>query len=148
MAKHTKKQDVFFGQYETQLNGYAYLLAKLGYLPVNQAGLIYFEPDYSDPDTVAEAMSTSDFIPFPFKVDQVLVDLKPNELIPPLLKRARKLYDMKAPPKSRDGCKNCALLSDLVAAVGTTKGTDSLNLPLIMAGALQLADSINERWTM
>ena len=49
-----------------------------------------------------------------FNATVVEVDLKPEELIPPLLQRVRQIGEMEAPPSSDSGCKECDLVEALI----------------------------------
>ncbi len=106
-AHWTAGQKEYLPIYEVQLNAYAYLAERIGLTPVRALSLIYMEPN-------SERDAGSDVGPaLPFAARRVHVNLKPD-VIPPLLATARRTFDLSAPPKSNEGCEDCARL-DLLA---------------------------------
>jgi hypothetical protein len=112
-AKYTGAQDELLPMYDIQLNGYAYIAERTGFSPVSGLGLIYYEPqtDISEPEIDSYVMDGGFAMHFSPK-------LKPMELrtdvIPPLLKKAKEIFDMSRPPASATGCKNCDLLDQMM----------------------------------
>lgn len=113
-ARFTGAQDSLFPLYETQLNVYATIAARVGPQPVSGLALIYMEPqtgaemakDGGNCRDAGFAMQFSAYI--------LPVQIKPS-IIPPLLKRAREIFDATAPPSSREGCIDCRLFAELSA---------------------------------
>ncbi len=54
----------------------------------------------------------------PFEARRVHVNLRPDELIPPLLATARRTFDLARPPASKEGCEDCVLLDELLEGLG------------------------------
>ncbi len=117
-AKVTKTQDKLFPLYDVQLNVYAYIAERLTkrepLSPVSGMCLIYFEPQ-TDGELMDFALEEG--FDMRFKATVKPVELKANEMIPPLLSQAREIYDMERPPEHIDDCKNSELLSQLMEIV-------------------------------
>jgi hypothetical protein len=43
------------------------------------------------------------------------LELQPDKMIPPLLSEVRRICDLAAPPKSREGCVDCDRMGELVS---------------------------------
>jgi hypothetical protein len=116
-SRYTKGQDKLLPLYRVQLNAYAYIGERIGFEPVRGLGLFYFEPrtDISE-DTVIEYVSGEGFN-MNFKGSFHPVELDAG-IIPPLLGRARELYDSSQIPPGRSGCKDCERLDHLLDFVG------------------------------
>jgi len=99
--------------YEVQLNGYAIIAEENGYAPVEQVGLIYFEPQTALESDLVAGQNDQGF-QMSFKARFVKIELDPHRIIPPLLKQARELADLKEPPSSREGCKDCLMVDELI----------------------------------
>lgn len=107
-ARLTPGQSEYLPIYEVQLNAYAYLAERIGLSPVRALSLIYMEPN-------GERDAGSDAGPaMPFEAKRVPVNLRPDELIPPLLATARHTFDLAQPPTSKEACRDCALLDELL----------------------------------
>ncbi|MEK7880102.1 MAG: hypothetical protein AAB285_09610, partial [candidate division NC10 bacterium] len=52
-----------------------------------------------------------------FEATVVDVELKPDKLVPPLLRTVRWVSEMADPPAGLPGCKDCGAMDDLVAAL-------------------------------
>jgi hypothetical protein len=112
-AKFTDTQDSLFPLYETQLNVYATIAARVGPQPVSGLALIYMEP-VTDADAAKDRGNHRDAgFAMQFAAHILPVAIKPA-IIPPLLKRAREIFDAAAPPPSREGCADCRLLDELL----------------------------------
>ena len=103
--------------YRAQLNAYAWIARGLDFPPVSGLALVYMEPA-TDDDTIAEA-SLIDVEGFAlgFRPRVVKVELDPDRLLPPLIRRAIRIHETAKPPESRDGCRDCAALQGLLAAL-------------------------------
>ena len=112
-AKFTQHQDDLFPMYEVQLNAYAVIGERKGVAPVSGLALVYTQPVTDDDSAKKDANQTDSGFVMEFSAHIRPVDLA-TEKIPLLLAKVREIYDMKYPPKSRDGCKDCALLRGLL----------------------------------
>lgn len=112
-AKFTAHQDVLLPMYDTQLNAYAFIAEPYGFSPVSGLALVYTEPVTDSAAVVNESHLTEAGFVMEFSAHIVPVELKPKT-IPPLLAKVREIYDLKRPPKSSAGCKDCTLLKNLI----------------------------------
>ncbi len=100
--------------YRAQLNAYAWIAQRIDFPPVARLFLAYMEPATS-PETMDPAGSIgAEGFTLGFRARLVEVELNPQRLIPPLLRRAAKIHALSAPPVSREGCRDCAALEGLV----------------------------------
>ena len=104
--------------YRAQLNAYAWIGRRLDFPPVSSLALAYMEPA-TDDDTIAEA-SLIDVEGFAlgFRPRVVEVELDPDRLLPPLIRRAVRIHETAEPPEPRDGCRDCAALEGLLRVLG------------------------------
>ena len=133
-AKHTHVQDALFPVYDVQLNGYALIANRVGLGPVEDIALVYTEPvTEGDADFFDGARSAYGFrMAFQAKVVHVDLDLS---MIPPLLRKARRIFNTKKPPSAASGCEDCANFDTLATTVadveeGAMKGTVTSNAGL------------------
>ena len=103
--------------YRAQLNAYAWIGRRLDFPPVSRLALAYMEPATDDETISATSPVDSCGFALGFRPRLVEVDLDPERLIPPLLRRAARLYALTSPPESRKGCRDCAALAGLLAAL-------------------------------
>ena len=104
--------------YRAQLNAYAWIARRLDLPAVSKLALLYMEPATDDEATNSpDAVQASGFT-LGFRPRVVEVDLDPERLIPPLLRRAARLHTLTAPPEPRNNCRDCAALDDLLNALG------------------------------
>ncbi len=104
--------------YEAQLNAYAFTGERLGMYPVRRLALVYMDPA-SDEETASDPQMVDDQgFSLGFKAKVVDVDLKPDGLIPPLLRKAKEISLLKSPPLGLPGCKDCDAVDGLIAALG------------------------------
>jgi CRISPR/Cas system-associated exonuclease Cas4 (RecB family) len=116
-ARYTGTQDALMPVYEVQLNGYAYIAEAIGYKPVNDLYLAYFEPPQHERfDELTGRHTTREGFEMPFTsiIHRVRKDTKEIER---LLERASRIYEMKKPPEGKEGCEDCARLEELVKLV-------------------------------
>ncbi len=113
-AKYTGNQDSLMPIYEVQLNGYAYIAEALGYAPVKDLYLVYFEPPYrevyeqiSEKNTDHEGFSK----PFRPKIHMIRKDMKGVER---LLDEAERIYKEERPPAGKASCKECERLKAVI----------------------------------
>lgn len=117
-AKYTPGQEELFDVYEAQLNGYAYIGERLALSPVSQLALIYMEPVTDAQTAQAPHLVNGVGFSMELKATVVPVEVKPDQVIPTLLRRARELNDMPSPPDGNPGCNDCQRLDDLVRSAG------------------------------
>jgi len=113
-ARYTGNQDSFMPVYQIQLNGYAYISEAIGYKPVKDLYLIYFEPPYKESyEAITDGHTNGEGFDMPFK--PVIHKIRRNtKEIERLLEKASKTYELSRPPKGLDGCKDCGRLDDLI----------------------------------
>ena len=103
--------------YRSQLNAYAWIARRLEFPPVSKLALVYTEPA-TDDETISSANAIdADGFALGFRPRLVDVDLDPERLIPPLIRRAARIHGTATPPKPRDSCRDCAALEGLLAAL-------------------------------
>lgn len=113
-AKYTAAQDELFEIYQTQLNAYALIAEQLDLKPISALALVYMEPVTADGASKQKQNVRTDGFAMGFAAKVQKVELNVG-IIPPLLKKARAIYDLKTPPKGRAECKDCVLVSELLA---------------------------------
>lgn len=111
-AKFTEHQDELFPLYEVQLNAYAYIGERSGLSPVSGLALVYTEPVTDDAAVANDANLNPEGFTMGFTAHVVPVQLN-KDAIPPLMRQARAILDLAHPPKSKEGCEDCALLRGL-----------------------------------
>jgi len=82
--------------YQTQLDGYAYLLERNGYQPVAGGVLLYFTPQHGD---LGEGL-------FPFKITAVRASVDSSRVLGALA-RAKEILDATTPPPRSEDCEMC-----------------------------------------
>ena len=101
--------------YQIQLNGYAYIAEKLGYKPVKDLFLVYFEPPYKEVyEQISDGHTNGVGFEMPFKpvIHKIKKDI--NEVERLLEKAAVQIYDLVKAPKGIAGCKGCNSLVNLI----------------------------------
>jgi len=115
-AKLTEGQDDLLPLYEAQLNGYAVIAQAIGLGKTSRLGLVYFEPQGISEELFHEQLRVNGFaMDFSATFVPVALDAK---LIPRLLSRARRHFDLPEPPVAKDGCKDCRLVEQMIDLVG------------------------------
>ncbi|MBZ5672349.1 MAG: PD-(D/E)XK nuclease family protein [Acidobacteriia bacterium] len=115
-AKFTARQDELFPMYDAQLNAYAFIGEQCGFSPVSGLALVYTEPVTDNAAAAKDGNLTEAGFVMDFSAHVLPVDLAPQR-ISKLLAKVREIYHRKRPPESRQGCKDCALLKNLIAVV-------------------------------
>jgi hypothetical protein len=116
-ARFSDHQDSLAPMYQTQLVGYSLIAESLGMGVVSHIGLIYGEPPPNDADEGLDELVDGEGFRMPFKATALPVELD-RAMIPPLLRKAKSLMDMDSPPEGRPGCRDCALVDQLVRLSG------------------------------
>jgi len=104
--------------YEFQLNGNALIADRVGLGPVNQVALVYTEPVTDGYADLLDEARTEDGFRMGFHAKVVPVDPDRSK-IPPLLPKARGIYDVSAPSSAAKGCEDWANFDTLVKASRT-----------------------------
>jgi len=118
-ARHTRSQRGMLPWYRVQLNAYAYIGERQGLSPVSRLALVYMEP-LTDEDTARNPRLVDELgFSMGFQANIVDVDLRPEEMIPPLLLKVREVGDLEDPPEGRPGCRDCDALRTLIDALGS-----------------------------
>lgn len=115
-ARYTGHQDALLPIYQAQLNGYALIAESLGLGKVSGLALVYYEPVTGiNSENLASVVQENGFsMGFTANILPVEVD---RTMIPPLLQKAKALFDLPSPPEGRKGCRDCAALYRLMNMV-------------------------------
>ena len=113
-AKFTAHQDELFPLYAAQLNAYAFIGEQRGFSPVSGLALVYTEPITDQAAAARDGNLTEAGFVMDFSAHVLPVELEP-QMISKLLAKVREIHDRQRPPESREGCRDCALLKDLIA---------------------------------
>ncbi len=112
-ARYTGNQDSLMPTYQVQLNGYALIAESIGMSPIRGLALVYYEPVNSIPSDMVKKLVQDDRFSMEFVAGIHEIDLKPDTLIPPLLARAKAIYDGGTVPGGRSGCDDCVAIDAL-----------------------------------
>ena len=104
-------------QYTVQLNGYAMIAEKIDLGKVSKLALIYMEPRTTELDATAKDNNHGNGFKMDFHANIVNVELAPGKFLSPVLKTAQQLLALGTPPEGRVGCKDCALMNDLLNTI-------------------------------
>ena len=116
-SRYSPAQQGMFKNYEVQLNAYAFIAERQEISPVSKLALVYMEPA-TDKETAEEpGLVDSQGFMMGFRARVVEVALRQEELLPPLLRKARSIWDMTAPPPAGRECKDCAALDGLIGSL-------------------------------
>ncbi len=118
-ARYTGNQDSLMPTYEVQLNAYAFIAESIGLSPIGKLALVYFEPANEIPSARVDELVKGDRFSMEFVAGIHEIDLKPDTLIPPLLERAKKIYDLESAPIGRSGCDDCVAIDVLCRSAQT-----------------------------
>ena len=123
-SKYSGAQQAMLKSYETQLNAYAFIGERLGepleISPVGRLALVYMEPQTEEETALNPKLADEQGFTMGFVAKVVEVDLKPEKLIPPLLRKVSAMAEMDQPPAGTPDCKDCAALDSLIDALGRT----------------------------
>ena len=118
-SRYNPDRPGMFSNYEVQLNAYALIAERKGLSPVSNLALIYMEPA-TDKETAQEpGLVDAKGFTMGFHAKVVPVELRTASLLPPLLRKARSIWDMDAPPAGAGDCKDCAAVDGLLERLGT-----------------------------
>ena len=112
-ARLSAHQDKLLPMYRVQLNAYAVICERIGLGAVNGLALIYFEPltDLTADDVDSVVRDDGFVMHFAPKVHPIALE---PETIPPLLAKARAIYDLPDAPHRAKGCEECHLLDGML----------------------------------
>ena len=120
-SKYSGAQWAMRKSYETQLNAYAFIGERLGeplgISPVGRLALVYMEPQTEEETALNPKLADDQGFTMGFAAKVVKVVLKPEKLIPPLLRKVRAIAEMDRPPKGTPACKDCKALDSLIDAL-------------------------------
>ena len=116
-SKYSPAQRGMFTAYEVQLNAYAYIGERLGLSPVGRLAPVYMEPVTDEQTTQDPSLIDDKGFSMGFEATVVDVALRPDQLVPPLLRRVKEVAEMGQPPAGGSGCKDCEALDSLISAV-------------------------------
>jgi hypothetical protein len=107
-----------FSNYEVQLNAYALIAERQGLSPVSKLALVYMEPATDKETAEKPNLVDSKGFTMGFRAKVVPVELRTGSLLPPLLRKARSIWDMDTPPLAAEGCKDCEAVYGLFERLG------------------------------
>jgi hypothetical protein len=113
-AKYTGTQDKLLPMYKIQLNAYGYIGNKTDYHPVTGIGLVYYEPQTELSEESLDSVLTEDGFKLAFQGKLLPLELAPEKMIPPLLRKVREIYDRPRVPEGAIGCEDCERLDKLI----------------------------------
>ena len=116
-SKHSGAQRAMLKSYETQLNAYAYIGERLELSPVGRLALVYMEPQTEEETALNPKLADDKGFTMGFAAKVVEVDLKPEKLIPPLLRKVSAMAELDRPPAGTAACKDCEALDGLIDAL-------------------------------
>ena len=117
-SRYNPDRPGMFSNYEVQLNAYALIAERQGLSPVSKLALVYMEPA-TDKETAEEPnLVDAKGFTMGFRAKVVPVELRTGSLLPPLLRKARSIWDMDAPPLAAEGCKDCEAVDGLLQRLG------------------------------
>ena len=92
----------------------------MGISPVSRLALVYMEPQTEEETVLNPALTDAQGFTMGFAAKVVDVDLRPEKLVPPLLRKVRAIAEMERPPAGKPECKDCQALEGLNDALGRT----------------------------
>lgn len=112
-SRHTAGQDEMLMTYVVQLNSYLRIAKARGLGRVVRLGLLYHEPMTDPlPDDIANYVGEESFL---MRFEPVFVPVEiDRDMIPPLLRRVRQIFDKASAPPGLEGCRDCGLVDRLV----------------------------------
>lgn len=113
-SRFTKAQNSLLPLYEVQLNAYAYIGTRQGFDPVSGLALVYMEPQTDLTEDELDSILREDGFLMGFAGHLLELKLQAEEMIPPLLEKAREIHDLESPPSGNQGCRDCMLLEQLI----------------------------------
>ena len=116
-SRYTRGQRAMLALYEAQLNAYAFTGERLGMFPVRRLALVYMEPVFDEETAADPQLVDGRGFSLGFKARVVDAELKPDGLIPPLLRKAKEISLLKSTPSGVPGCKDCDAVDGLIAAL-------------------------------
>lgn len=124
-GRYTDGQDKLLPVYLVQLNAYAWIAKASGFHPVEAAGLVYFEPVTEPEEEVWPARLNHEGFALDFRGLPVRLDLDPDGIIPPLLRKVTDLKTLRNPPPPVVGCQDCTRLDRVLSLILREKKSGS-----------------------
>jgi hypothetical protein len=126
-TEFTSAKDALLPVYKVRLNAYAMIAESIGLKPVRQIGLIHYRPQTDIIDTticeLGRLVSYDNFL-MGFGSHCLQIELKPGEVVKPLLKKVRALWEMDEAPKGMNNCEDCGKLYNLITLLGRRQESD------------------------
>ncbi len=117
-SRYNPDRPGMFRNYEVQLNAYALIAERQGLSPISKLALVYMEPDTGKETASEPGLVDSKGFVMGFHAKVVPVALRQAQLLPPLLRKARRIWDMAVPPAGAKDCKDCAAVNGLLERLG------------------------------
>lgn len=117
-SRYNPDRPGMFSNYEVQLNAYALIAERQGLSPVSKLALVYMEPATDKEMAQEPELVDAKGFTMGFHAKVVPVGLRTRSLLPPLLRKARGIWDMDAPPLAAVGCKDCQAVDGLLERLG------------------------------
>ena len=117
-ARYTEAQEGMFRAYRVQLNTYAYIAERLGLSPVSRLALVYMEPSTDEESAREPGLVDSLGFVMGFRAKVVDVELRMERLVLPLLRKAKRIYELDKPPPTGRKCRDCKALDGLIETLG------------------------------
>ncbi len=146
-ARHREGKDVLLPKYQAQVNAYAYLLAhhEEAY-KVSKGGLLYFQirTEYAVDELLD--LVTKDGLDAHFYGVPMVLDIDPENVVPPLLVKTRKLLSRRTPPKGREGCKDCELLARMANLAQIGESAEKMKKDYGLREAERMWAAMDQYW--
>ena len=126
-TKFTSAKDALLPVYKVRLNAYALIAESVGLKPVRQIGLIHYRPHTDVIETAIgepNGLVSYDNFLMGFGSHCVQIELKPDEIIRPLLKKVRALWEKDEAPRGIINCEDCGKLYNLITLLGRRQKSD------------------------
>ena len=117
-ARYTEAQQGMFRAYRVQLNTYAYIAERLGLSPVSRLALVYMEPSTDEESAREPGLVDNLGFVMGFRAKVVDVELRMERLVLPLLRKAKRIYELDKPPPTGRRCRDCKALDGLIETLG------------------------------
>jgi hypothetical protein len=112
---------------KVRLNAYALIAESVGLKPIRQIGLIHYKPQADVIETATGELSrlfSHDNFLMGFESHCHEIELKPDEVVRPLLKKVRVLWEIDEAPHGINNCEDCGKLYNLITLLGHQRESD------------------------